>query len=76
MDSSEPDTVKVIEELSASVAVTVPIPVWFSAALNEADDVNTGKASLTSVTVTVMFCVVELVPSVAVTVAVYEDFVS
>ena len=76
MDSSEPDTVKVIEELSASVAVTVPIPVWFSAALKDDDDVINGALSFASITVTVMFCVVEFVPSVAVTVAVYEDSVS
>ena len=68
--SSDPETVKVIDELSASVAVTVPIAVWFSAALKLADELNTGSASLTSVTVTVMLCVVEFVPSVAVTVAV------
>ena len=60
----------VVDELSASVAVTVPIAVWFSAALKLADEVNTGATSSTSVTVTVILCVVELVPSVAVTVAV------
>ena len=64
--SSDPETVKVIDELSASVAVTVPIAVWFSAALKLADELNTGSASSTLVTVTVMLCVVESVPSVTV----------
>ena len=71
MASSDPDTLKVIESLvSASVAVTVPIAVWFSAALKLADEVKTGELSFRLVTLTVIFCVVELVPSVAVTVAV------
>ena len=60
---------KVTESPSASVAVTVSIDVWFSAALKVADEVKTG-ASLTSVTFTVMAWVVVLVPSLAVTVAV------
>ena len=64
--SSDPETVKVIDELSASVAVTVPIAVWFSAALKLDDELNTGSASSTLVTVTVMLCVVESVPSVTV----------
>jgi hypothetical protein len=43
INNSEPDTVKVTESpLSASVAVTVSIAVWFSAALKIAEDVNTG----------------------------------
>ena len=37
IDNSEPETVKVMDELSASVAVTVPIAVWFSAALKLAE---------------------------------------
>ena len=55
MESSEPDTVKVISSPSSSVAVTVPIAVWFSAALKVADEVNTGATSFTLVTLTVMF---------------------
>ena len=42
------------ESPSASVAVTVPIAVWFSAALKVADEVKTGEPSLASVTLTVM----------------------
>ena len=61
---------KVTELPSASVAVTVPIAVWFSAALKVADEVNAGEISFKFVTLTVMLCVVVLVPSVAVTVAV------
>ena len=42
--SSDPETVKeVTSHLSASVAVTVPIAVWFSAALKLADEVKTGE---------------------------------
>ena len=44
IDSSDPDTVKVTESLaSPSVAVTVPILVWFSAALKVALEVNAGE---------------------------------
>ena len=39
---------------SASVAVTVSIAVWFSAALKVVTEVNTGTLSLTSVTLTVI----------------------
>jgi len=49
--SSEPETVKVTLSPSPSVAVTVPIAVWFSAALKVVDEVKTGT-SLTSVTLT------------------------
>ena len=51
IDSSEPDTVKEIKPLSVSVsvAVTVPIAVWFSAALNVAPEVNTGGEELVAV---------------------------
>ena len=68
--SSDPETVKVIDVLSVSVAVTVPIAVWFSAALKLADELNVGATSSMSVTVTVMICSTELSPSVAVKVAV------
>ena len=42
ISNSVPETVKVISSPSASVAVTVPIPVWFSAALKVADEVIEG----------------------------------
>ena len=70
MASSDPETLKVTESPSSSVAVTVPIDVWFSAALKVAPVVKTGATSLTLVTLTVISWFVELVPSVAVTVAV------
>ena len=44
---------KVTESPSASVAVTVLIAVWFSAALKVADEVKDG-ASFASVTLTVI----------------------
>ena len=71
MDTNAPE-----EPVSTSVAVTVPIDVWFSSTLNAAEDVKTGALSFKSTIVIVMSCVVELVPSVAVTVAVYEYLVS
>jgi hypothetical protein len=46
--------VKVTSSPSASVAVTVPIAVWFSAALKVADEVKLGLLSFTLVTLTVM----------------------
>ena len=46
---SSPETVKVTSSPSASVAVTVPIAVWFSAALKLASEVNSGAMSLTLV---------------------------
>ena len=52
--NSEPDIVKVISSPSASVAVRVPIAVWFSAALKVADEVKAGAISLTLVTLTVI----------------------
>ena len=39
---------------SASVAVTVPIAVWFSSALKVASEVKTGELSFTFVTLTVI----------------------
>ena len=59
-----------MESPSASEAVTVPIAVWFSAALKVASEVNVGELSFTFVTLTVISWVAELVPSLAVTVAV------
>ena len=67
---------KVTSSPSASVAVTVSIAVWFSAALKVADEVKTGELSLTLVTLTVMSWVLELTPSLTVRVAVYELWVS
>jgi hypothetical protein len=43
--------VKVIDVIS--VAVTVPIAVWFSAAVKLAEDVNTGAVVSTTLTVLV-----------------------
>ena len=40
--NSDPDIEKLILPPSASVAVTVPIAVWFSGTLKTLDDVNTG----------------------------------
>ena len=70
MANSDPEIVKVTSSPSTSVAVTVPIAVWFSAALKVASEVKLGLLSFTLVTLTVMSWVVELVPSLAVTVAV------
>ena len=55
---------------SGSVAVTVPMADWFSATLKVIDDEENAGASLTFATFAVIFCVVVLVPSLAVTVAV------
>ena len=68
--NSDPETVKVTLSPSASVAVTVPIAVWFSSALNVASEVNSGATSFTLVTLTVISWVVVLVPSLAVKIAV------
>ena len=62
--SSVPETVKVISSPSASVAVTVPIAVWFSAALKVASEVKTGATSFTLVIEIVIFLVTISVPSV------------
>ena len=53
---------------SGSLTETPPIDVWFSAAEKVADELKDG-ASFTLVTLMVTPCVVELVPSDAVTVA-------
>ena len=45
---------KVTESPSASVAVTVPMDVWFSAALKVASEVNSGAMSFTLVTLTMI----------------------
>ena len=50
--NSDPDIVNVIVP-ARSVAVTVPIAVWFSAAVKLALDVNTGPVVSTTVTVLV-----------------------
>ena len=49
--SSDPDTAKVTDVIS--VAVTVPIAVWFSAAVKLAEDVNIGAMVSTTLTVLV-----------------------
>ena len=54
---------------SLSVAETVPIAFWFSSALKEDSDVNTGDSSFRLLMVTVISWVIELEPSLAVTVA-------
>ena len=54
---------------SSSVAVTVPIVVWFSAALNVGSEVMTGATSLTFVILIVISCVLKLTLSLAVTIA-------
>ena len=55
MANSDPETVKVTASSSASVAVTVPIAVWFSSAVKELADVMTGLLSFRLFTLTVMF---------------------
>ena len=72
LSSNENDT----ESPSASVAVTVPIAVWFSAAVNVADDVTVG-ASFASVIVTEMSWRVSAVPSeTTIVIGPYESSVS
>ena len=69
--ASVPDNEKLIESESASLTAIVAADVWFSSIVNEELDVNTGdEFSTILVTLTVISWVVELVPSVAVTVAV------
>jgi len=46
--------VNVTSSPSASVAVTEPTDVWFSAALKTAEEVNAGAISFTFVTLTVI----------------------
>ena len=53
MASSDPEIAKVTESPSASLAVTVPMAVWFSAALRVAAEVITGAMSLALLTLTV-----------------------
>ena len=79
-----PETAKLIvalvSKLSASVAVIVPIAVWFSSVLKVALEVITGDSSSTSVIFKVIAWSVALEPSAAesitVTVPVYVFFVS
>ena len=63
MASSDPEIAKVTESPSASLAVTVPMAVWFSAALKVAEEVKTGELSSTLVTLMVTAWLVVLVPS-------------
>ena len=68
MANSSPEIVKVTSSSSASVAVTVPIAVWFSAALKVASEVNSGATSFTLVIIIVKSLVTVSVPSVKVSV--------
>ena len=68
MAISSTEIVKVTSSASASVAVTVPIAVWFSAALKVASEVNSGATSFTLVIVIVISLVTVSVPSVKVSV--------
>ena len=69
-EASVPDRAKVKLSPSASLAVTLPTLVWFSSTVKVEDEVITGLLSFKLVTLIVMSWVVELVPSLAVTVAV------
>ena len=62
--NSDPEIVKVISELAVSVAVTVPIAVWFSAALKVADELITG--AVVSDTVTVLVTAIAALPALSV----------
>ena len=70
MTSADEGIGKVTVSAVQSWAVTVPMAVWFSAALKVAAEVITGATSLTLVTLMVTAWLVVLVPSEAVTVAV------
>ena len=61
---------------SASVAVTVPIAVWFSSAVKVALEVKVGLLSFRLLIFTVIFWFTEFPPSLTETVAVYDDLVS
>ena len=75
--NSDPETVKVtLSPSSSSVAVTVSIAVWFSAALKVALEVKTGATSLTLVIAMVTSLVTVSVPSVKDKVIPYEVLVS
>ena len=70
ISSSDPEIVKVTLSSSASIAVTVPIAVWFSAALKLAAEVKTGALSFWLVILIVTSCEVELIPSLTLMVSV------
>ena len=76
ISNSDPETLKLTESPSASVAVNVPIAVWFSATLKVALEVNSGAISLTLVILIVISLVTVAVPSVKDSVMTYEDLVS
>ena len=57
---------------SASVALTIPIEVWFSSTVNKLLEVNTGALSLRLVISIVIFCVVLKLVSLAWTVMEYD----
>ena len=67
---------KVTELPSASVADTLPIAVWFSAALKVETEVKTGELSFKLFTLIVISCVTEKTPSETVIIAVYVVLVS
>ena len=50
-----PEIEKLTLSPSASVAVTVPIAVWFSSALKDAEEVKDGKLSFKLLISTVIF---------------------
>ena len=74
--NSDPETVKVGEVPSASVAVMLPMAVWFSAALKVALEVKTGALSLIFVIFMVMSLVIVSIPSVKDNISEYEFFTS
>ena len=67
---------KVTEPPSASVAVTVSMAVWFSAALRVADEVKTGELSFTFVILIVISLLEVDLPSVRDKVIKYDVLVS
>ena len=73
---SSPEIVKAISSPSASVAITVPIAFWFSAALKTGSEVNSGSLSLTLLIVIEIVLFTVSVPSVRVSSIEYEFLVS
>ena len=76
--ASSQEYVKVSTSPSASVANALPILSWFSSALKLGEELKTGAlpSSFISVIETEIFCMTESDPSLTVTVAEYEFFVS
>ena len=69
LSASAPNRLNVNTPPSASVAVTVPIAVWFSSAVKDESDVIAGALSLRLLMATVISWVTSVLPSVTVTVA-------